>query len=178
MINRAAILSISIFLLILSSFLAVPLVRQRVNAYSANTTPPQVTIRQTWSNSSPIPTLPASPTPTLPSTQENHPSNSFQDPLNQGTIFLSLSEGGFSHLFVYQPVNLPLTRISSGPWDDITPSLSQDGKRLAFSSNRNGYWDIYLMNLENGQTTQFTNTPAYDAYPSWSPDGSYLVYES
>lgn len=175
--KRAAILSISIFLLILTSFLAAPLAHQRANAYPAETATPLVTGKQDLAKQSPVPTQPASPTPTKQVSQE-YRSISLQDPLNQGTVFLSLSDGGFSHLYVYQPVSMPLTPISSGPWDDITPAVSPDGTRLAFASNREGFWDIYILNLKDGQTTRFTNTSAYDAFPSWSPDGSYLVYES
>jgi Tol biopolymer transport system component len=167
--KRAAILSISILLLILTSFLAAPLAHQRANAYPAETATPLVTGKQDRANLSPVPTQLASPTPTKQSSQENYPSISLQDPLNQGTVFLSLSEGGFSHLYVYQPVSYPLTTISSGPWDDITPAVSPDGTRLAFASNREGFWDIYILNLKDGQTTRFTNTPAYDAFPSMKP---------
>jgi len=95
-----------------------------------------------------------------------------------GTIFLSISEGGYSHLFAYNPQSLPLTRLTNGAWDDITPSASPDGTRLAFASNRNGQWDIYLMALESGEITQITDSPGYDGAPSWSPDNQWLVYES
>ena len=95
-----------------------------------------------------------------------------------GTLFFSLSEGSYYHLFAYHPQSLPFTRLTSGPWDDITPSATLDGTRLAFSSNRNGYWDIYILHLQTGEITQITDTPEYDASPSWSPDGQWLVYES
>ncbi|MGB9641371.1 MAG: hypothetical protein ACPL4H_10700, partial [Anaerolineales bacterium] len=69
-------------------------------------------------------------------------------------------------------------RLINGTGDDIHPSLSPDQKHLAFASNRDGYWDLYLLDLTNNQVSQLTNSPAYDAAPSWSPDGKWLVYES
>ncbi len=99
-------------------------------------------------------------------------------PLDQGYVILSIMEAGHSRLFAYQPMRLPLTRLTIGPWDDITPAISPDGSRLAFSSNRDGYWDIYLMDLSSGTITRLTDTPNYDAGPSWSPDGHYLAFET
>ena len=96
----------------------------------------------------------------------------------QGTFFLSLLDAGHFHLFAYSPQTLPLTRLSADAWDDITPAVSPDGNWLAFSSRRNGYWDLYLLELASGRTTRLTDTPEYDAAPSWSPDGLFLTYES
>jgi TolB protein len=49
---------------------------------------------------------------------------------------------------------------------------------VAFASNQNGYWDLELLDLSTGKTTRLTDTPEYDAAPSWSPDGAFLSYES
>jgi TolB protein len=104
--------------------------------------------------------------------------------LDQGLLILSLDEGGNDHLFAYQPEAsgagqpLPLTRLTYGPWNDISPAISPDGQSVAFASNRNGYWDIYLLNLASGGVTRLTDTLGYEAYPSWSPDGNWLVYEA
>jgi len=99
-------------------------------------------------------------------------------PVPQGTFFLSLSDAGFFHLFAYSPQTLPLTRLTASDWDDITPAISPDGKWLAFASNRNSYWDIYLLDLASGNVVRLTDTSEYDAAPSWSPDGAFLAYES
>ena len=104
--------------------------------------------------------------------------------LTQGLILLALDDGGNSHLFAYQPQEsgaeqpLPLARLTAGPWDDITPALSPDGQSVAFASNRNGYWDLYLLHLPSGQISRLTDTLAYEAAPSWSPDGQWLAYEA
>ena len=59
-------------------------------------------------------------------------------------VIFSFEENGNAHLFAYIPDKLPLTRLTSGNWGDITPSPSPDGEKLAFASNRNGHWDLYL----------------------------------
>jgi TolB protein len=93
-------------------------------------------------------------------------------------VIFSYEEDGYAHLFAYIPEKMPLTRISAGDWDDITPSPSPDGERIAFASNRNGFWDLYLLELGSGNVTQLTNTPQYEGAPTWSPDGSFIAFES
>lgn len=95
-----------------------------------------------------------------------------------GLIVLSLVEHTRAHLFLYHPQNLPLTRITHGDWDDIHPAASPDGGRIAFSSNRGGRWDLYVLDLGDGNLEQITDTPEYDGAPSWSPDGQFLAYET
>ncbi|MFH1523416.1 MAG: LpqB family beta-propeller domain-containing protein, partial [Chloroflexota bacterium] len=100
-------------------------------------------------------------------------------PAPQDIFILSLADAGRSHLFAYSPQTLPFTRLTSGEWDDITPALSPDGKRVAFASNRSGYWDLYTLDLQTGETVRLTDTPEYDGAPSWSlPDGAFIAYES
>jgi TolB protein len=97
---------------------------------------------------------------------------------SQEMVIFSFEEDGYAHLFAYIPNKLPLTRITSGVWDDISPAASPDGEKIAFASNRSGYWDLYSMNLSTGETTQLTNTENYEGAPTFSPDGSFLAFES
>src|SRR5688572_26338093 len=90
----------------------------------------------------------------------------------------SYEEDGYAHLFAYIPNKLPLTRLTSGNWDDITPSASPDGEKIAFASNRNGYWDLYVLDLASGDISQLTDTPEYEGAPTWSPDGVFMAFEA
>jgi TolB protein len=93
-------------------------------------------------------------------------------------IFLSIEENGYAHLFIFNPQEQPLTRITTGDWNDIAPALSPDRTRLAFASDRSGYWELYVMDLASGNITQVTDSPQYDSAPSWSPDGQWLAFET
>lgn len=93
-------------------------------------------------------------------------------------IVFSFEEDGYSHLFAYIPDTLPLTRITSGDWNDIDPAPSPDGEKIAFASNRNGFWDLYLLEVSTGDVTQLTDTPEYEGSPTFSPDGSFIAFES
>jgi TolB protein len=90
---------------------------------------------------------------------------------DQGVLLLALRDGGQVHLFAYHPDLLALTRLTDSAWDEIHPAISPDGKRLAYSSRENGYWDLYIRDLESGHAERITDTPEYEGSPSWSPDG-------
>jgi serine/threonine protein kinase len=68
-------------------------------------------------------------------------------------------------------------------WDDSlaeSPALSNDGKLLAFASDRAGGkdLDIFVRNTSGGEPIQLTNNPADDTDPSFSPDGSLIAFRS
>ncbi|HEX2978899.1 MAG TPA: hypothetical protein VHO48_01425, partial [Anaerolineaceae bacterium] len=93
-------------------------------------------------------------------------------------LALSMNDGGYAHLFAFQPQSLPLTRLTANPWDDITPAVNADGTKIAYSSRQNGFWDLYILDLKSGAQTRLTDTPEYDAAPTWSPDGLWIAYET
>jgi hypothetical protein len=47
---------------------------------------------------------------------------------------------------------------------------------LAFSSNKNGIFQIYIMNDNGTQVRQMTNTATDALYPAWSPIGDKIAY--
>jgi Tol biopolymer transport system component len=50
--------------------------------------------------------------------------------------------------------------------------------KIAFSSNRDGNFEIYVMNADGSDQTRLTDHPAWDVSPSWSPDGSRIAFSS
>jgi Tol biopolymer transport system component len=60
---------------------------------------------------------------------------------------------------------------------DIDPAWSPDGKRIAFASNRDGAYEIYVMNADGGNRRRLTRTPRRKSSdsPDWSPDGRRIV---
>ncbi len=114
----------------------------------------------------------------ITATPEANPPKILLDTVEPGMLVLSIVDNGYAHLFAFHPQTLPLTRLTNHPWDDIAPSISPDGQKVAFASRRNGYWDLYLLDLASGFETRLTDTPDYDSAPDWSPDGRWLAYET
>ena len=62
------------------------------------------------------------------------------------------------------------------------PAFDPDGKRIAFTSNRTGDYEIYIVDVtesgEPGKLRRVTNSEGRDTHPKFSPDGKWLVFAS
>jgi Tol biopolymer transport system component len=65
---------------------------------------------------------------------------------------------------------------AAGLFYEIEPAWSPDGKRIAFSSKREGSFDIFVMTREGKDVTRLTTTGADDSHPTWSPDGKRIAF--
>ncbi len=62
---------------------------------------------------------------------------------------------------------------------DAFPSLSPEGNSIAYSSDHNGSYQIYVKQLTPGaRETQLTSEGKENFSPSWSPDGQHIAYYS
>jgi len=59
-----------------------------------------------------------------------------------------------------------------------TPNPKPAAQLIAFSSNEQGNWDLYRINLDGTGKTQITFDASDERLPAWSPDGSKLVYQT
>lgn len=61
---------------------------------------------------------------------------------------------------------------------DVLARVSPDATRIAYASDSTGNWDIWIMNRDGAGAKQVTIHEERDTNPTWSPDGSHLVFRS
>jgi Tol biopolymer transport system component len=72
----------------------------------------------------------------------------------------------------------PIRQLTSSTATNVRPSWSADGKSIAFQSNRDGPYHIYVMNTDGSNLRQLTSGDNDDRHPSWSPDGKTIAVDT
>jgi Tol biopolymer transport system component/imidazolonepropionase-like amidohydrolase len=81
-----------------------------------------------------------------------------------GDIYLMPSTGGDAKL------------LTGGPAYDVQPRFSPDGKKIAFTSDRDGLDNLWIMDIDGKNLKQITKEKERQVNnPVWTPDGLYLV---
>src|SRR5271163_4627173 len=60
----------------------------------------------------------------------------------------------------------------------LSPRVSPDGSRVAFSSLTNSGWDILMFSLELNRLVSFPRFGGTNLAPAWAPDGARLAFSS
>ncbi len=68
--------------------------------------------------------------------------------------------------------------LSANNADDIHPTWGPDDEWVAFSSERTGNFDIFLINVLTDSLIQLTDDPAIDQYPAWNPRNEWIAFSS
>lgn len=100
-------------------------------------------------------------------------------------LFVSVKDGDYA-IFGADANGKHAYRLSKEKGDPSTPqglffqgepAWSQNGTRIAFTSNRDGRTHIFVMKPDGTGTRRVTDTEHSDNHPSWSPDGRVIVFE-
>ncbi len=99
-------------------------------------------------------------------------------------IAYSSDENGMPQLFVMDADGSNARQLSD-VWGEY-PTWSPDGSRIAFASSMGGStpfgdpdYDVFVMNADGSDETNLTTTPeSNEGYPTWSPDGAWIAFES
>jgi TolB protein len=95
----------------------------------------------------------------------------------RGTVFLAKQLATSSDGYCTRAVR----SVGSDPREDVMdrpPGLSSNlaNTEIAFVSNRDGPWDIYVMNADGTNPRRLTNSPEIEQSPLWSPDRTKIAF--
>ncbi len=69
-------------------------------------------------------------------------------------------------------------QLTNTPGYDAEATISPDGKKMVFTSVRDGDIELYVMDLKSGKTTRVTHELGYDGGAWFSPDGKKLIWRA
>src|SRR5688572_30256140 len=79
---------------------------------------------------------------------------------------------------VEMPPQRKLWQLTFDPGLESEPSWSPDGRMIAYSSDLNGNFDIWVRPVSEGNPIRVTTSEAHDWQPDWAPEGNLLVFRS
>lgn len=71
-----------------------------------------------------------------------------------------------------------IRNLSNSAANERFARISPDGNTIAFASDRDGNWKIYVTNSDGSDVCRLTDNPATDDSPTWSPDNQQLAFAS
>ena len=81
-------------------------------------------------------------------------------------------------IFTAKPDGSDLKQLTNTPGYDAETTITLDGKKLVFTSMRDGDLDIYTMDANGKNVRRLTNELGYDGGPFWSYDGKQIVFRA
>lgn len=98
------------------------------------------------------------------------------DPTGRYVAYSLWREGGFRNIYLFDRETQKTKRLTFARGIDSAPSFGPAGKRLYFSSDRDGVFNIYALDLHSQSLRQVTNVLGGAFYPAVSHDGKTLAY--
>ena len=95
-----------------------------------------------------------------------------------GQVLACQSVGARRDIFALKLAGPVLNQLTDDDSNELTPTWSPDGRRIAYYSNKSGAYQIWMINPDGSGAQQVTeaDTPGGAVLPIWSPDGSRLAY--
>ena len=69
-------------------------------------------------------------------------------------------------------------RLTSSAGYDAEATISPDGKKMIYTSTKDGDIELYIMNIKTGVEKRITHAPGYDGGAWFSPDGKKIIWRA
>lgn len=77
---------------------------------------------------------------------------------------------------IYLLTESGLQKLTDNSWDDEFPRWSPDGTKIAFTANRHGNYDIFVMDIDGANCVQITDSPRDEVELAWFPEETKIAY--
>lgn len=93
-------------------------------------------------------------------------------------LYASLSVRGDSDIYRVPLDGGPPEPVATGWGIEVSPSVSPDGGRIAFVSDRSGSPQVYVQKIGSASALRVSRAGSYSTSPSWSPAGDRIAFTS
>ena len=90
--------------------------------------------------------------------------------------YVSSASGNGQELWLWSVADQRATQLTNVGARTLAWSWSPDSRHIAFSNSLRGNYDIYRVSIADGHVQRLTTDTRYDVQPTWTPDGSTVVY--
>lgn len=91
----------------------------------------------------------------------------------------AVSPNNYGDIFKMLPNGTGIVNITNSlTTDDIYPKVSPEGDKILFTSQKDGDYELYIMDIDGENITQLTKNSISDLNGVWSPDGTQILYHS
>jgi serine/threonine protein kinase len=71
----------------------------------------------------------------------------------------------------------PPTKLIASTQNDDSPQISPDGRRIVFTSDRSGKFEVWMCDIDGTNPVRLTSLNKYAGTPRWSPDGQQIAFD-